>query len=70
MSYSRKLVNLKALLLSACGKSDDTDTLSNSEEPSKSTRQAPPINNTPTNTERLIEPAEKEEIKNITATDF
>lgn len=59
-----------ALLLSACGKSDDTDTLSNSEEPTNTTSTAPSTNNTPTNTESLIEPAEKEVIKDITAADF
>ncbi|MCT1398552.1 hypothetical protein M4D81_05970 [Paenibacillus sp. p3-SID867] len=59
-----------ALLLSACGKSDDTDTLSNSEEPTNTTSPAPSTNNTPTKTESLIEPAEKEAIKDITAADF
>ncbi|RAR42743.1 hypothetical protein [Paenibacillus sp. MDMC362] len=59
-----------ALLLSACGKSDDTDTLSNSEEPTNTTSPAPSTNNTPTNTESLIETAEKEAIKDITAADF
>lgn len=59
-----------ALLLSACVKSDDTDTLSNSEEPINTTSPAPSTNNTPTNVESLIEPAEKEVIKDITAADF
>lgn len=59
-----------ALLLSACGKSDDTDTLSNSEEPTNTTSPSPSTNNTPTNIESLIEPAEKEAIKDITAADF
>ncbi|MBT2290402.1 hypothetical protein J7E73_14875 [Paenibacillus albidus] len=49
-----------ALLLSACGKSDDTDTLSNSEESSSTTSQVP---------EKLIGP-EGKEIKEITAADF
>ncbi|WP_127589967.1 hypothetical protein [Paenibacillus lautus] len=56
-----------ALLLSACGKSDDTDTLSNSKEPTNTTSPAPSTNKTPTNIESLIEPAEKEA---ITAADF
>ncbi|ANA81047.1 hypothetical protein C7121_01045 [Paenibacillus glucanolyticus] len=59
-----------ALLLSACGKSDGTGTLSNSEAPSNTTSPAPSTNNTPTNTESLIEPDEKEAIKDITAADF
>lgn len=59
-----------ALLLSACGKSDDTDTLSNSKEPIDTTSPAPSTNNTPTNAESLIKPAEKETIKDITAADF
>ncbi|MFB5677055.1 hypothetical protein ACE3NQ_06350 [Paenibacillus terreus] len=58
------------LLLSACGKSDDTDTLSNSEEPTNTTSPAPSTNNTPTNTESLIDPVEQEAIKDITAADF
>ncbi|MEX3620662.1 hypothetical protein [Paenibacillus glucanolyticus] len=59
-----------ALLLSACGKSDDTDTVSNSKEPTTTTSLAPSTNNTPTDTESLIEPAEQEAIKDITAADF
>lgn len=59
-----------ALLLSACGKIDNTDTLSNNEEFSNPTSQAPSNNNILTITESLIEPTEREAIKDITATDF
>ncbi|WP_413372517.1 hypothetical protein [Paenibacillus taichungensis] len=59
-----------ALLLSACGKSDDYNTLSNSEKPSNTTSKAPSTNITPTNIESLIGPAEIEEIKDITAAEF
>lgn len=38
-----------ALLLSACGKSDDNNTLSNNEKPSNTTSEVPSTNITPTN---------------------
>ncbi|SDM30153.1 hypothetical protein SAMN05428961_11330 [Paenibacillus sp. OK060] len=62
-----------ALLLSACGKSDETDNLSNSEEPSNTTSQTPSTSapqSTDTHTESLIDSADKEAIKDITAADF
>jgi hypothetical protein len=59
-----------ALLLPACGKADDNYSLSNSEKPSNITSEAPSTNITPTNIESLIEPAEIEEIKDITAAEF
>jgi|GEM_PF-4406055 len=59
-----------ALLLPACGKADDNYSLSNSEKPSNITSEAPSTNITPKNIESLIEPAEIEEIKDITAAEF
>ncbi|WP_063568374.1 hypothetical protein [Paenibacillus sp. O199] len=58
------------LLLSACGKSNDADSLSNSEEPSNTTSQSAPSTNTPSDIESLIEPGENEAIKDITTADF
>ncbi|CAM2872115.1 hypothetical protein P4H27_14600 [Paenibacillus taichungensis] len=59
-----------ALVLSTCGKADDNYSLSNSEKPSNITSEAPSTNITPTNIESLIEPAEIEEIKDITGAEF
>ncbi|KGP81746.1 MULTISPECIES: hypothetical protein [unclassified Paenibacillus] len=58
------------LLLSACGKSHDNNTLSNNEKPNNTTSQVPSTNITPTNIERLIGLTEIEAIKDITAADF
>lgn len=58
------------LLLSACGKSHDNNTLSNNEKPNNTTSQIPSTNITPTNIERLIGLTEIEAIKDITAADF
>ncbi|KOY12708.1 hypothetical protein [Paenibacillus xylanivorans] len=59
-----------ALLLSACGKSDENNSLNNSQKPNSTTSKAPSTNITSTNIESLIGPAEIEAIKDITAADF
>lgn len=71
-NFSRRILSLSligAILLSACGKSSDTDTLSYSKEPGSTTTQASSTNTTLSNKESLIDPAAKE-ISDITAADF
>lgn len=58
-------------LLSACGKSPaDNGTVSNSEKSSNSTSQTAPSTDNPIKIESLIEPGDKDAIKEITETDF
>ncbi|WP_440114491.1 hypothetical protein [Paenibacillus sp. QZ-Y1] len=74
-NLTRRILSLcliGTLLLSACGKSDDTynDTLFNSEEPSNSMSQPTPSTNAPTKIDSLIEPGESAANKDITPANF